>query len=273
MIPATGPDDQLHQLVAMCRAAADPVHDLLIAGEGNASLTTPEGELFVTASGSRLAALEPGDLTRVDRAVIMAGLETARSDAEWRTVVQSSVPAGAVRPTVEVALHAIHSLAHGPGVVLHTHPTDVLAVMLQGRGAEFAESRVIPDHVVMCGATSWYLDYIDPGLALARAVRDKVAQATARHEDIPNVLLLGHHGIVVTAATAQAALDVTLMVTKAARIFGRAGAGHVQGMRPDDIERIAHREDEHHRRGVLGLVAHTGGSPVPSGAQRLVRDR
>lgn len=240
---------ELAELVESCRAAARTEHDLIIAGEGNASLTTTDGRLYVTASGSRMSELSSDDMILVDRDSILTGLQTATNDQEWGRVLAASVPAGARRPTVEVGLHAVYSAAIGAGVVLHTHPTSVLALMVQGRGEELAAIRLIPDHIVMCGTTSWYLPYIDPGLALARAVQDRLASAT----HLPSVLHLGHHGILVIGSTGPSALDVTLMVAKSARILAATPVGRATGLGPADIERIAGREDEHHRRRLLGL--------------------
>lgn len=234
----------LAELVAVCRRAADPRFDLVLAGEGNASLTTSDNRLFVTRSGCRMSELVVGDLLEVDRAVVLAGLSSATDDDSWLQVIQRA-GIGSQKPTVEVGLHAVISAQAGAGVVLHTHPTDVLAVMAQGRGAELATARLFPDHVVMCGTTSLYVPYIDPGRALA-------AQLAASAGSLQGVILLGNHGVVVRGYNAVSALDVTLMVAKSARILGRT-SGPATALGSSDIIRISEREDEKLRQRILGL--------------------
>lgn len=246
------PAGQLDELITVCRRAADPIHDLLLAGEGNASITTSDNRLFVTRSGCRLAELDPDDLIEVDRSVILGGLRSAADDSSWYRVIRDA-RIGTRDPTVEVGLHAVISADAGPGVVLHTHPTDVLTVMAQGRGAELARVRLFPDHVVMCGPQSWHVPYIDPGRALG-------AHLAAMPGPVPHVIHLGNHGIVVHAYTAASTLDITLMVTKSARILQRAH-GAVTALAAEDITRISEREDEKLRQRVLGLHRSPDGSP------------
>lgn len=247
--PAGGAEDALEAARRMAARAAEPVLDLCIAGEGNLSVTTADGRLFVTASGARLADLGPGDLVEVRREAILAGLD-ADTDAAWLEVLLAGrVDAGSARPSVEVGLHAVLSERRGAGVILHTHPTDVLGVLSAGRGEELAGRRLLPDQVVLCGERSRLLPYLDPGRELARTVRELAAGGEA-----DPVWLLSNHGLVCCARDAQTALDMTLMTAKCARVLLAAGPGPALAMPADQVRRIAGREDEHYRRVRLGLV-------------------
>ncbi|WP_168217843.1 class II aldolase/adducin family protein [Occultella kanbiaonis] len=232
------------------RAAATPAGDLVVAAEGNISVQTADDRFHITASGTRLSELQPSDFVEVSRSRLVAGIEQCASDADWKDVLVDPANQGAARPSVEAGLHAVLGAELGAGVVLHTHPTPVLALMAAGRGEELARQRMIPDHVVMCGTRSVLLDYHDPGLELAKQALRLVRAGAGRS----NVWLLAGHGMVAHALTAQAALDVTLMVVKMARLLQAAGRDAV-ALPSSEVRRIATREDERYRRALLRLDA------------------
>lgn len=259
MSPSTGSggiatDSGRPELIRLCRDAGQSSLDLIIAGEGNASVFDEE-RMWVTTSGSRLATLREEDLVSITIADIGRGLEVCADDGEWQELLRTCTGGDHVRrPTVEVGLHVAMARHYGPGFILHTHPTAALAMMAAGRGDELATTRLIPDHVVLCGTWSRYLPYIDPGLKLARTLHDLQVADGQR----PNVIMLAQHGIAVHAPTAQGALDATLMVSKAARILQGIPSGTAQGLSPDVVEHIATRPDERFRRETLGLSSASG---------------
>jgi rhamnose utilization protein RhaD (predicted bifunctional aldolase and dehydrogenase) len=240
----------LAELVRAARQAGLPAHDLVIAAEGNVSLTTEDGRFFVTRSGARLGELEEIDLVELDSSVLLAGLDSADGDASWLDVLTvSKIDPAAQRPSVEAGLHAVLASYYGAGVILHTHPTAALAVMASGRMDAFARARVLPDEIVMCGTMTHAVPYLDPGVALARHVR---AMLDSEPEVSPT-WLLENHGIVCAATTAVGALESSLMLAKCARVFCWAGAADVSGMPTAEIARIAGREDEKYRQSLLGV--------------------
>lgn len=240
-------------LVALCRSAADPDLGLVLAGEGNASVETPSGTLLVTASGARLREVGPDSITEIRPDVLLAALAETGGDAEWLAALQGSrVDPDAPRPTVEAGLHAVLHETCGAPVLLHTHPTDLLAVLCSGRASRFAQQRLTPDHVVLCGPADCLVPYVDPGCDLAVRARDAVTGYLAAHDRPPRTLLLGNHGMVALGRSVRDALDVTLMTVKAARVavLG-ASLGGVHGLSEADTARIDTREDEQYRRRVL----------------------
>ena len=241
-------------LVQLARDAGDPSLDLVIAGEGNASVFDGT-HLWVTTSGSRLPTLTDLDVVAMPINDIAEGLERCSDDQEWQQVLRSSIGSdNAVRPTVEVGMHVAMARHYGRGFILHTHPTAVLSMMAAGRGEELATTRLLPDHVVLCGTWSRYLPYIDPGLELARSLHDLQLSDGLR----PNVIMLGQHGIAVHAPTAQGALDATLMTAKAARMLQSIPAGTAHGLSVAVMEHIAARPDERFRQALLGLSGDSG---------------
>src|SRR5450759_5554475 len=90
------------------------------------------------------------------------------------------------RPSVECLFHA---LLPEP-FVLHTHPTTVNAVTCAKRGAEIAEQ--------LFGASVLWVPYTDPGLPLARAIRDaRRDRAERTGAAAPRTMFLQNHGLVV----------------------------------------------------------------------------
>jgi len=237
------------ELTLLASLVGAPGADLVIAGEGNLSITTGHGTLLVTPSGSRLVDIVPADFVEIRPDGLAGALDDAIPDADWlELILASRVDASAARPTVEVGLHAVISSLVGEGVVAHTHPTDVLAVLCGGRAREFACLRLFPDHVVMLGEGDALVPYLDPGRELAAGVRDAMLVHRAENGTWPRVVLAENHGIFVIGSSAREAYERSLMVVKAARIFA---SGQVTGLSPSDVARIAGREDEAYRQSRL----------------------
>ena len=246
----TGPADLLRLAAGIAAAGSD----LAIAGEGNLSFTDSDGGLVVTPSGSRLAELNADDLVAVDAAVLRDAVHRAQPDDEWLSVLLASrIDPASRRPTVEVALHAVIGGLVGEGVIAHTHPTDVLAVLCSARSAAFATTRLFPDHVVALGVADALIPYTDPGRELAVAASETLVRHRETYGEWPRMILAENHGVFALGASGREALDRTLMVAKAARIFL---AGGDRGLSREAVDRIAGREDEAYRRAQLAGGAH-----------------
>ncbi len=153
------------------------------------------------------------------------------------------------RPSVEVTFHAV--LLHGCGVPVigHTHPVAVNRIMCSSRAEQFASNRMFPDEAVLCGPRSVFVPYVDPGLPLALAIRDKVRSYMQEFGEAPKVILLQNHGLIALGTTTTEVLNITAMCVKAAEIFGGACAlGEPEFMSQADILHIYKRPDEIYRR-------------------------
>src|SRR5262249_29479138 len=136
----------------------------------------------------------------------------------------------------------------------HTHPITANQILCSPRARDFAERRIFPDEVVCCGPESVFVPYIDPGLALAREIRDRTTSFIKKNKSTPRLILLHNHGPIAIGATPNAVQAATEMATKAAEIFmGAAAMGGPNFMTEAQVQRIAGRADEAHRQRELKI--------------------
>jgi rhamnose utilization protein RhaD (predicted bifunctional aldolase and dehydrogenase) len=242
----------LMQLVAMSRTLGDPALDYAILGEGNSSAQADEHTFWVKASGAEMRTIDAGGFVRVrfDRVLSMlsvdgltdaqvkAGLEEARVD-----------PDATVRPSVETVLHALALQLEGVNFVGHTHPTPVNAILCSQNAKEAIAGRLFPDEIVYCGPAPVYIPYTDPGVPLARVVRDGIDRYLDEYRELPKVILMQNHGLIALGKTASEVENITAMYVKTARvILGAYAMGGLRFLRPQDVDRIHTRPDELYRR-------------------------
>ncbi len=229
---------------------------LAILGEGNTSARTGDDTFLVKASGSNLATLAPAGVTACHAAPLLKLLddESATDETVEAALLGARIDATARKPSVEAMFHAWLLTLPGVAFVGHTHPESVNALLCSPRAEEFATRRLFPDEIVCCGPASVLVPYTDPGVALARAIRDAVLAYRAQTQLVPRVILLRNHGLIALGASPQAVLAATLMAAKAATItLGALAAGGPRYLEPADVRRIAGRSDEHYRQKMLGL--------------------
>jgi rhamnose utilization protein RhaD (predicted bifunctional aldolase and dehydrogenase) len=169
------------------------------AGGGNSSAKA-DGVLSIKPSGVSLATLTQESLIDLEMAPLLAVLDepegtvdpTAGSAHVLRVASAARLsPADGRRPSVELLFHA---LLPEP-LVLHTHPTIVNALTCATRGRELADE--------IFGASALWIPYTDPGLPLARAIRDaRLAHARQTGDPIPRTVLLQNHGLIVSGDSA-----------------------------------------------------------------------
>jgi rhamnose utilization protein RhaD (predicted bifunctional aldolase and dehydrogenase) len=130
----------------------------------------------------------------------------------------------------------------------------VNGLLCSPRAKDFANQRSCPDEIVCCGPTSLLLPYVDPGLALAKAVRSGVEEYSKKTGKPPRLILLTNHGLIAPAASPGGVLTATRMAVKMAEIFSLAAIhGGPVFLSPADVERIENRGDEAYRRRQLGV--------------------
>lgn len=253
--------DVVDRLLALSRELGREERRLAILGEGNTSAKTERGTFWVKASGSNLATLARAGVTECRGEGLLALLEGTKgrawSDAEIdAALLAARVDAGARKPSVEAMFHAYLLTLPGVNFVGHTHPVAVNQILGTRHARVFAKRRLCPDEIVCCGAESVLVPYLDPGLELARGIREAVRAYIRRAARAPRVILLENHGMIALGGTPEAVTAATLMAVKAAEIF--AGAMALSGGRPRfltaaQVDRIAGRPDEHYRQRALGL--------------------
>jgi rhamnose utilization protein RhaD (predicted bifunctional aldolase and dehydrogenase) len=236
----------------MSRTLGDPALDYAILGEGNSSAQADEHTFWVKASGAEMCTIDAGGFVQVrfDRVLSMlttegltdtqvkAGLEEARVD-----------PNATVRPSVETVLHALALQLEGVNFVGHTHPTAVNAILCSQNAKEAISGRLFPDEIVYCGPAPVYISYTDPGVPLARVVRDEIDRYLDEYRELPKVILMQNHGLIALGKTASEVENITAMYVKTARvILGTCAVGGPRFLRPQDVDRIHTRPDELYRR-------------------------
>jgi rhamnose utilization protein RhaD (predicted bifunctional aldolase and dehydrogenase) len=169
-------------------------------------------------------------------------------------LMQSRVDSKAKKPSVEALFHAWFLTLPGINFVGHTHAPAVNAILCSPRAREFAEKRVFPDEIVCCDVASVFVPYTDPGLRLAKKIRERTDAFIRKHQRPPRVVLLENHGIITLGRTAEAVLAAMLMAEKAAVIWlGAVALGGPSFMLSKQIARIAGRPDEAWRRKALKI--------------------
>lgn len=248
--------DLLNELVAMSRWLGDPVRDLAILGEGNTSARVDEHSFFVKASGMTMWEIEPDGFVEIAFAPMLEFLDhgdpsdEAATEALMAARVDPTVP---LRPSVETPLHALALVVGGAKFVGHTHPTAVNAILCSRRAKESIAGRLFPDEIVVCGPAPAYVPYTDPGLPLARKVREVLETHIETYGEPPKVVLMQNHGLIALGQSPQEVQNITAMYVKTARILlGTYALGGPRFMTPDDVARIHTRPDEAYRRRELG---------------------
>jgi rhamnose utilization protein RhaD (predicted bifunctional aldolase and dehydrogenase) len=130
----------------------------------------------------------------------------------------------------------------------------VNSILCSPRASEFAAKRIFPDEIVCCDVASIFVPYTDPGLRLARTIRDRTNDFIKKHQRPPRVVLLENHGIITLGRTPEAVLAAMLMAEKAAAIWlGAATLGGPVFLSAKNVARLAGRPDEALRRKVLKI--------------------
>ncbi|MBT5926889.1 MAG: class II aldolase [Verrucomicrobia bacterium] len=239
------------ELLGLSRQLGDSSKSLCILGEGNTSVAIDDAHLAVKASGSVLEHLQESDVTICRSGPVLSALENRNlTDAELKELLDSvKVDTANKKPSIETLFHAWLLSLPGVNYVGHTHSLAANKVLCSPRARDFAERRLFPDEIVFCGVASVFVPYTDPGLPLAREIRDRVNVFMKNHGTIPKLILLQNHGIIAMGLTPDAVMACTLMADKAAAIFsGAAAMGGPNFLTQKHVDRISTRPDEHERQ-------------------------
>jgi rhamnose utilization protein RhaD (predicted bifunctional aldolase and dehydrogenase) len=238
----------------------DPAHDYVILGEGNTSVRVDDQSFWVKASGTELRTIEAGGFVQVDfdRALAMLDAPELSDQAVKQALSQAKVePAAPGHPSVETALHAVCLQLAGINFVGHTHPTAINMLTCSVAFEMAVSGRLFPDEIVVCGPAPLLIPYIDPGLPLAREIRQGLERYLDRYGQAPKVILMQNHGLIALGPTAQQVQNITAMAVKTARILaGTYALGGPRFMSQSGVDRIHTRPDEHYRQRIIGNQAH-----------------
>lgn len=224
---------------------------LAILGEGNTSAKLDTSQFAVKASGSCMGMLAESDITLCDSAAVLAILEkkTLGDEELNQALLSARVNGEGKKPSIEAVFHAWLLTLKDVHFIGHCHSLDANRILCSPRARDFAERRLFPDEVVYCGPASVFVPYADPGLVLAREIRDRTNAFLQQQGFVPKLILLQNHGIIALGSTPAAVLACTLMAAKAAAIFmGAAALGGPNFLTAQHVDRIAGRPDEAYRQ-------------------------
>lgn len=249
----TGTTQTLEELIAMSHELGRPENDLAMYGEGNTS--AKEGENFwVKVSGAQLHGIEPSGFALLDRAKTEALLDRdLKNDQEiLAALLEMRVDGGTRYPSVETMMHAYLLGLPGVNFVGHVHPTALNGILCSTRAEELVSMRLYPEQIVICGVMPVWVPYADPGLQLARTVRERVKAWMKEYNMVPRSILMQNHGIFAVGATPREVVSCIMMWQKTARvILGALICGGVNYLPQDQVDRLFTRPEEKLREKVI----------------------
>ncbi|MDO5067738.1 MAG: FGGY-family carbohydrate kinase [Propionibacteriaceae bacterium] len=171
------------------------------AGGGNSSVKV-DGVLWIKPSGVSMATMSAEDLVPLDLAVLVAALDgpdpdPSLGDPVTQLATRARLDDGPRRPSVEILFHALIDDTY----VLHTHPLLINAITCNTDGPALTRE-LFGDEVL-------WVDYVDPGLPLAREIaRRRREHSEATGAPPPAITFLMNHGMIVSGNDpAQVAAD------------------------------------------------------------------
>jgi rhamnose utilization protein RhaD (predicted bifunctional aldolase and dehydrogenase) len=207
-----------------------------------------EESFYVKASGSQMGTAGPEGYVRVAFAPALELLASDRTgdDAVTEVLTAAALEPPGRRPSVETMMHAYLLQWEGINFVGHTHPTAINALTCSVRGKELAlGGRMTPEEIVFCGPRACWVEYTDPGLGLARAVREAVEAYVQECGVLPRTILGQNHGLIVPGRTAEEVTTTTQHAVKAARTLrGTMAFGGPNFLPAEEVNRICTRPDE-----------------------------
>lgn len=246
---------QRHDLLTLCRTLGEPSRDLVLSAEGNVSMRVGEQSMTIKASGSTLETLRDEELVDVDIPTILTLLEGMPTDEVTKSTYREALISHTEKmPSVEAILHAVLYDITSAQVIAHTHPVVVNMLTCSVSPQLLVQGALYPDAIVMLGRRQLLVPYTDPGVPLAKAVRDGVQTFIQEEGFAPKVIYLVNHGLFVLAESPGSALQITEMVVKNARILhGTLAAGGPAFLPSEQVDRIDRRPDEAYRRNILKI--------------------
>ena len=243
------------RLIAMTRHLGDPAMDYVILGEGNTSARADKDTFWVKASGSRMEHIGPDGFVLTRFAPVLALLDAGGlTDDDIRAGLRAAKanPPAPGHPSIEALLHAMMLSLPGVNFVGHTHPIAVNAVMCSMRAEQAISGRLFPDEIIVCGPAPAYVPYTDPGVPLARKVREALDRYIDGHGMPPKAVYLQNHGLIALGQHAIEVENIVAMAVKTCHILlGTYALGGPNFMKPKDVARIHTRPDEDRRRAKL----------------------
>jgi len=258
----TALNDIRQELLTLAHKLGQEARQLALLGEGNVSASCHDGTFWIKASGSSLATLDTAGVSRVRLEPILDLLMRDRLDEQEieAALMAARVDKAHKKPSVETFFHAVCLSEGGARWVGHVHPLSANRILCSRLGAKPFLGHLFPDAVVICGKAPAVVPYIDPGLALAKAIRAELQRYQGVYGEPPKLLLLENHGVTALGNSATEVMNILLMTDKWARIlWGSYALGGPSYLPTAEVEQIDRRLDEQRRRRELVREGRTDG--------------
>jgi len=244
----------LNDLVRMSANLGRPENEYVILGEGNTSAKIDERTFYVKASGAWLCKSSEDIFVEVNTASVLDMCDGPDlTDAEIKErLAAARVDPNSKWPSIETVFHAFLLTLPGINFVGHTHPTAVNIILCSKSAEEILSARIFPDQIVYCGIRPLILPFTDPGVQLARAIKQGVKEYVDDEGCLPKVILVRNHGLIALGSTATEVEAITATWNKTSKVLAGAHAlGGIQTMSDENVARIYTRPDEEYRREYL----------------------
>jgi rhamnose utilization protein RhaD (predicted bifunctional aldolase and dehydrogenase) len=248
------PDLVPEELVALTRSLGERSRDLVILAEGNTSQRLPDGRVLVKASGSNMRTATEEDFVVVEVDPLVALMTSpAATQADLTAALDAGEHGGRRRrASIETLVHVAAQAFAPTAFVGHTHPTAVVGLLASVHAATAFERHVYSDEAVVIGRPL-FVPYATPGIDLGRVYFAALRDYADRHGELPTLVLLGNHGIVVNAPSPAGVEAASEMAVKGALV--RVAAYSVGGVVPLDtasVDKFFARDDVVERRARIG---------------------
>ncbi|HUV04703.1 MAG TPA: class II aldolase/adducin family protein [Armatimonadota bacterium] len=245
----------LHQLVEMSHRLGEESRGLVILGEGNTSARIGDDTFYVKASGIQLGTIPADGFVEVDFAKVLEMLEYPElTDEQIKARLRAATvdPKAVLMPSIETVFHAYLLSLPGVDFVGHTHPVSVNAILCSNGWCDATQGRLFPDEIVCCGLAPAYVEYTDPGVPLARRIREVVTDYIEEKRERPKAILMQNHGLIAIGSSAKEVESITIMWDKTARVtLGTFQFGGPNYLSKTHVERIHTRPDEAQRKKLI----------------------
>lgn len=248
-------EEVLEQLVAMSNRLGEEQRGLIILGEGNTSAKAGDDTFYVKASGTQLSTITAEGFVEVRSSKVLDMFESSDlTDEDIKDWLRAAVVDAdcSVMPSIETLFHGYLLTLPGVRFVAHTHPISVNSILCSKGWYDVTQGRLFPDEIVCCGTSPAYVEYTDPGVPLARRIREVVTDYIKENGERPKAILMQNHGLIALGSSPREVESITLMWDKTAKVL--AGTFHFGGpnyLSRMQVERIRTRPDEERRKKII----------------------
>lgn len=173
--------------------------NFVVGMEGNVS-KKEDDVITIKASGSSLKNLKVDELVNFD----MGGNQITNHDK---------------RGSMELSFHMYLYKTFDIKYISHTHPTNLLKILVSDKIYKFANKRMFPDQVIFNGKKSCVIPYAKPGDPLMNMIKIHLEEFIKKENFFPNIILLKNHGVITCGKTVTECVYATEICEKSAEIF------------------------------------------------------